>query len=313
MPAFPPPLDPSYEPSVTLERVPATAPIEGIVAVLKRDGGLILTDLVSREDLAAVHDELEPYLQQKKAESDAVYDLIPKQTSVVSGLTGKSPAIVRITESDALSRVVAAVLQRTCTATWEDRTEEFTIEPLLSNSMTFHISHGAPRQRLHRDDMIYGVYHGGGGKRGCSGYSLVDETMLGVMIAGTRTTRANGATMAIPGSHLWDHTRVPRTDEVCFAEMEPGSAFVFFGSTYHGAGSNAVPGQVRRVYGLFFCPGSHRQEENQFLAVPRSKIPGMSERMLSLLGYKKPETWLGIVNNGDPAANLQEVLTMANS
>lgn len=94
-------------------------------------------------------------------------------------------------------------------------------------------------------------------------------------------------------------------------EMEPGSGFVFLGTVYHGAGQNTVVDQVRRVYGLFFIPGTHRTEENQFLAVPRSKVLGMSETMLSLLGYKIPGTYLGIVNNSDPAENLKEVLEMA--
>lgn len=95
--------------------------------------------------------------------------------------------------------------------------------------------------------------------------------------------------------------------------MEPGSALVFLGTVYHGAGNNTVPDQVRKLYGLFFIAGTLRSEENQFLAIPRSKVLGMSGKMLSLLGYKKPDTWLGIVNNSDPADNLREVFSMANS
>ena len=95
--------------------------------------------------------------------------------------------------------------------------------------------------------------------------------------------------------------------------MEPGSAFVFLGTVYHGAGHNSAVGQVRRVYGLFFIPGTHRTEENQFLTIPRSQVLGMSDKMLSLLGYKIPETYLGIVNNSDPAENLAEVFQMVNS
>ncbi|KAI1654730.1 hypothetical protein F4813DRAFT_370086 [Daldinia decipiens] len=223
---------------------------------------------------------------------------------MVPGVVGKSPTMARIAEFEVIDQLRKRVLERRCTATWEDRTEEFTIGPLLNCSLTYHISHGGPRQRLHRDDMIHGIYHSGE-------YSLSNETQLGFMIAGCKTTRENGATMVIPGSHKWNHTRVPRTDEVCFAEMEPGSTLVFFGSVYHGAGHNSVPEQVRKVYGLFFIPGTLRPEENQFLAIPRSKVLGMSDKMLSLLGYKKPETWLGIVNNGDPAENLGEVLQMA--
>ena len=346
MHAFPPPIDPSYVPSVSLTKVPARTPTEDIIAILERDGGVILTGLVSRQDLAAVNDELEPYVQKAKAdETHAAYDLVPNQTVMVPGVVGKSPTIARIAEfNDVIDRVRTAILQKKCTATWEDRTEEFAIGPLLNSSLTYHIGYGGPRQRLHRDDMIHGIYHHAGE------YSLSRETMLGFMIAGSKTTRENGATMAIPGSHKWDHARVPKVEEVCFAgkpefyfllpsyeatqglntilavkkneifltnvnnlEMEPGSAFVFLGTVYHGAGHNSVPDQVRKVYGLFFIPGTLRPEENQFLAIPRSKVLGMSEKMLSLLGYKKPDTWLGIVNNGDPAENLAEVLKMANS
>ena len=210
MPAFPPPIDPSYVPSVSLTKIPATAPTEDIIAVLERDGALILTDLVSSQDIAAVNDELEPYIQKAKAEAHAAYDLAPKQTVMVPGVVGKSPTMVKIAEFEVIDRLRTLALQRKCTATWEDQTEEFTIGPLLNSSLTYHISYGGPRQRLHRDDMIHGVYHGGE-------YSLSNETMLGFMIAGTKTTRENGATMAIPGSHKWDHTRVPKTDEVCFA------------------------------------------------------------------------------------------------
>lgn len=54
-----------------------------------------------------------------------------------------------------------------------------------------------------------------------------------------------------------------------------------------------------------------RTEENQFLAIPRSKVLGMSEGMWSLLGYKKPSTVLGIVDNDDPVVDLEGVLERA--
>ncbi|KAF2965359.1 hypothetical protein GQX73_g8238 [Xylaria multiplex] len=210
MQEFPPPIDPSYVPSVSIAKIPATAPTEDIIAILERDGAVILTDLVSSQDIAAVNDEVEPYIQKAKAETHAAYSLIPKQTIVVPGVVGKSPTMARIAEFSVIDQLRTLILQRKCTATWEDRVEEFTIGPLLNSSLTYHISHGGPRQRLHRDDMIHGVYHSGE-------YSFSNETMLGFMIAGSRTTRENGATMAIPGSHKWDHIRVPKTDEVCFA------------------------------------------------------------------------------------------------
>jgi len=93
--------------------------------------------------------------------------------------------------------------------------------------------------------------------------------------------------------------------------MKPGSALIFLGGAYHGGGHNSTSAR-RTVYGLFFIRGVLRQEENQFLAIPRSKVLTMSKEMQSLLGYKQPNSVLGIVNNNDPMADLGAALKYAN-
>ncbi|KAL8815193.1 MAG: hypothetical protein Q9191_008480, partial [Dirinaria sp. TL-2023a] len=126
MPEFPPPIDPSYTPRTTLTKHPAaTTPLPELLSTLTRDGGLILTDLVSPTDLAAINAELEPYIQQSKTSSHEAYDLIPSQTVMVPGVVGKSDTMARIAELDVIDKLRTAVLERRCTATWEDRVEEF--------------------------------------------------------------------------------------------------------------------------------------------------------------------------------------------
>lgn len=95
--------------------------------------------------------------------------------------------------------------------------------------------------------------------------------------------------------------------------MDPGSGLIFLASCYHGGGSNQVRDEIRKIHGLFFVRGTFRTEENQFLAIPRSKVLNMSDKMLSLLGYKKPSTVLGIVENQDPASDLEAVFAMESS
>ena len=63
----------------------------------------------------------------------------------------------------------------------------------------------------------------------------------------------------------------------------------------------------RVVHGLFFVRGTLRQEENQFLAVPHSKVLQMTQTMQNLLGYKKPDSALGLVDNRDPSTDLAGV------
>lgn len=94
--------------------------------------------------------------------------------------------------------------------------------------------------------------------------------------------------------------------------MKAGSALIFLGGAYHGGGHNSTH-TLRTVYGLFFIRGNLRQEENQFLAIPRSKVLSMSKEMQALLGYKQPKSVLGIVDNKDPMSDLESVLELASS
>ncbi|KAK6386160.1 hypothetical protein LTS17_001735 [Exophiala oligosperma] len=302
----PEPIDPTYQPTTSITKIPANAPIEEILEVIERDGGVILTGFTSAEELSAIDRDVEAHRKQTRSEKGALPNL-PRETLSVAGLVGKSPTVARMCEYPVLEKLRTHILQENFDVIREDHVEHNTIDPLLSISMTFHIGPGAPRQRLHRDDNTHGTRHGGGAH-----FDLKQAGQFACLVAGSQTTRENGATMFIPGSHKWDDTRVPRLDEICFAEMEPGSALIFLASCYHGGGHNATADEVRRVHGLFFVRGNMRTEENQFLAVPRSKVLNMSEKMLSLLGYSKPSSALGIVENEDPVSNLRTFLEMAN-
>ena len=68
-----------------------------------------------------------------------------------------------------------------------------------------------------------------------------------------------------------------------------------------------MPDSIRTMYSLFFTRGTLRTEENQFLAIPRSKVREMSPKMLDLLGYRKPTTALGIVNNISPEEDVDGI------
>jgi ectoine hydroxylase-related dioxygenase (phytanoyl-CoA dioxygenase family) len=62
--------------------------------------------------------------------------------------------------------------------------------------------------------------------------------MLGCVTALTKTTKENGATICIPGSHRWGPDRCPYDHEAVPAELEPGSALIFVGNLYHAGGGN---------------------------------------------------------------------------
>lgn len=92
--------------------------------------------------------------------------------------------------------------------------------------------------------------------------------------------------------------------------MPPKSALLFLGSAFHGAGHNSTD-HHRVVHGLFFCRGTLRTEENQFLAIPKSVVlddEKVDDKMRSLLGYARPSTTLGVVDGRDPMGELRVVL-----
>jgi ectoine hydroxylase-related dioxygenase (phytanoyl-CoA dioxygenase family) len=62
--------------------------------------------------------------------------------------------------------------------------------------------------------------------------------MLGCVTALTKTTKENGATIVIPGSHKWGPERCPYDHEAVPAELNPGDALIFAGNTYHAGGAN---------------------------------------------------------------------------
>ncbi|KAF2965340.1 hypothetical protein GQX73_g8243 [Xylaria multiplex] len=292
--------DPSYKPSRAITKLPATSSLEDILAVMERDGGVILTDFVSLETLDKIDEELEPYTGAIK-ESDSYDNFIGKKTLVIPGLVSKSDTIANILDTnETIEKLLKVLLEERYTAVYEGHTEEIVIDPLLSIAMGFYIGQGSARQSLHRDDMVFASNHH-------KGMKVTENDGFSCFLANSDITRENGGTMVVLGSHKWEHDRRGRLDEVSFLEMKRGSAFIFVSSVAHGAGYNTVPGDYRKIINLVFCRGTRRTEENQSLCNPRSKVLKMSPKLQTLLGFKKPDCWLGLVENDDPSKNLSAI------
>lgn len=218
----PPPIDPSYKPKCALTTVPATTPIEYILAIIERDGGIILKDLVSTEEIATIEEELRPWNEKssrqhlEKSKSNDAFTIIPPQTNLIPGLVGKSDTVARICERPVLEELRRHILVDDFIANREGHVEPQRIPPLLSISLSMNIGYGAPRQLLHRDDVVQGIRHT---PIPFQPWSFKQASQFGCLIAGCNVTRENGATMVVPGSHKWDDEHAPSADEVCFAGM----------------------------------------------------------------------------------------------
>lgn len=225
----PPPIDPSYHPKASITTVPASTPVDYIVAILERDGGVILKDLVSQDELDTIEEEVRPWSNKSRVHADNAtngdaFHIIPPQTTLVPGLVGKSKTVAQICERPVLEGLRQKILLEEYVANREGHVEPTAISPLLSLSMSMNIGYGAPRQLLHRDDTIHGIRHRW---NVFQPWSFKHVSQFACLIAGCEVTRENGATMFVPGSHKWDDDRWPTADDVSFAGIVFSLVFSF--------------------------------------------------------------------------------------
>lgn len=205
----PSPIDPSFTPTTSIVKLPSTASIDEIISILDRDGGLIITSLLTPSEISQIATDTLPYTGSNATPHSGIA-IIPQETQLISGLVAKSPTMLSLCEHPILSALRARILTDEGSIPMEDIRKNWHIDPLLSLSVSFQIGYGAPRQRLHRDDGIHLVDHS-------LPYELEKVSQFACLVAGVETTRENGATMFVPGSHRWDEKRRPRLDEIAFA------------------------------------------------------------------------------------------------
>ena len=185
--------------------------------------------------------------------------------------------------------------------------------PQLNNTVVFSVNPGAKARRapsspalihtllnqselLHRDDVVHHTW-----PPAASEHTLGRDNGVGFFVAGKRSTRANGATRFVPGSHLWDYSLPPPPESHTFyAELEPGDALMFFSGCYHGASANTTEDEERLMYSTFTTRGYLRQEENQYLACEKEAVLGLPDELKRFMGYELCRPFMGWVEMDDP-------------
>ena len=129
-------------------------------------------------------------------------------------------------------------------------------------------------------------------------------------MAGKKTTKRNGATRFIPGSHLWDYAAGPPDEaQTFYAELDPGDGFMLLSGCFHGGSANTtdqpnehgeVKPEERLVYSTFMTRGYLRQEENQYLVNPVEEVRKLPRWLQELVGYGLSRPFLGWVDLRNP-------------
>ncbi|KAL1627216.1 hypothetical protein SLS56_006455 [Neofusicoccum ribis] len=287
------------------EYTAATATPDDVVAGLKLAGGVIVRSILSADAIARMEHDIRPHLEADEP-WEAGNDFFPPSTRRAFGLAGKSDTAATELIGDPLYQAVCRRFLCTKAYKWYGNRSEINISPpQVNNTIAFSVRPGNSfNQPLHRDDDIHYP-----DRRRVEAYperTNSRECGVGFFVAGTRTTRANGATRFIPGSHLEATEQPPDEAFAQYAELEVGDGFIMLSSCYHGGSANTTKNEERLLFSCFMTRGFLRQEENQYIAVPVERAKQLPTRIQKLLGYTISEPMLGWVEFKDPRVLLDE-------
>ena len=255
-----------------IKTLESDASTDAIVKALLDDGGVVVTSLVSDDVVDHVSAELRPhYDAQGKQHQD---DFNGFTTLRIFAVPRVSTASLDLIAHPRVLEVADAVLKSHC-----DNIQ-------LGSSAAVEIHPGESHQELHRDDDIYPI-------------RIPEvEFQISAMWALTEFTEENGATRVVPGSNdLRDVNDVVEAD-VVQAVMPKGSVLFYLGSTIHGGGANTSNSPRNGLISTYSL-GWLRQEDNQYLAIPRDIADSFPEHVRRLLGYQTHAETLGTYP-GDP-------------
>ncbi|AKK26943.1 phytanoyl-CoA dioxygenase family protein [Mycobacterium sp. EPa45] len=244
-----------------LTHVPASTSPADLADHLRRDGYVIVDDLVPNSLMDIISAELAPYVDATPMGYNA---MIGRKTRRTGALVARSPACRTLIQNPSILGVCHDFLGH-ASAFQLMLTQVISIEP------------GESDQALHRDQNAFDFY------------PFPDDyhVQCNTLWAMTDYTAEMGATRVVPGSHVGDKKPTDYADDECLqAEMSRGSVLLYSGKIVHSGAANRS-GQVRRAINVNYCVGWVRQEENQFLSVPIEVARTLDDDLLKLIGYQE--------------------------
>lgn len=250
-----------------LTTLEAGTPLTEILAVIERDGGVIVRDFLEPELMKRLNSELDSHLDTSPPGSRSGHPLWQtfhgRNTKRICGLTARCPSFVEVLTHRTLLGYADALLLPNCGSYW------------LNTSQMMVIGPGETAQMLHRDDGNWPHFS----------WPRFELTVSSIF-ALSDFTEENGATWVVPGSNRWeDESRRPELSEIAKATMSAGSVLLYSGKVIHGAGENSAASEWRRGMHVSYVLGWLRPEEHHFLQVPLDVARTLPERARQLLGY----------------------------
>ena len=254
----------------TLVHLPSTASAEQIHLVLARDGAVIVDDLADAVTVARINAEMAPFIANTPGGSD---DFAGRATRRTGALIARSPSSRDLIRHPLILDVTGRLLHRA-------QSFQLHLTQMIS------IGPDSPGQAIHRDQWAFDFFE----------FPADYHVQCNTIWAMTEFTEANGATRLLPGSQDWTDDFGHTVDETVPAEMSVGSCLVYSGKVYHGGGANRSD-TIRVGLNITYNVAWLRQEENQYLSVPREIAETLDDELLRLMGYRTGAYALGYIDD----------------
>ncbi|MER6973695.1 phytanoyl-CoA dioxygenase family protein [Nocardioides sp. NPDC000445] len=256
----------------SLQSVPRGTPVEEILEIVARDGGVILKNFLSKDQIDRFNADVEPAMQAlapgSTHENEIVAAFHGSNTKRLTNLVTLSPTF----RDEIINHDLVHDL---CDATFLEESGTY----WMTTAQVIEIGPGNDAQFLHRDLENWHPFVGLG-KNG-------PEVCVNFLIAFTDFTEENGATRVIPGSNHWDDFEDRGTPEDTVpAVMQAGDALFFSGKTAHGGGANKTADEYRRAVAFAFNPGFLTGEEAYPFLVDRDLATTLAPRVQRILGFR---------------------------
>jgi ectoine hydroxylase-related dioxygenase (phytanoyl-CoA dioxygenase family) len=253
---------------------------EAWLCELRTSGYCIITDAIDLETIGALNADLDSVFE---ATPFCDGDFYGRRTKRFGSLLKRSSAADRFIRHPLVLEITRQLLLPWCERINLNLTQAIEIHP------------GAPAQFPHRDQDMW---------QGAKGEI---EYLVNVMWPLFPFTAQNGATIIWPKDREPEDKSIISRDQAIAAEMKPGSALLFLGSTLHCGGGN-VSNDIRRGLIVSYCLGWLKPFENQWLVYPPEIAKSFEPELAALVGYSQHRPNLGNVEGQCPSMLLKSDL-----
>jgi ectoine hydroxylase-related dioxygenase (phytanoyl-CoA dioxygenase family) len=246
------------------------------VEALSTDGYCIIQNAASPQLVEALAADLHEEFERTPHATGLFYG---EWTKRFHGLLRRSRYMDAFVRHQLVLGIVEHILQPACDSIQLNLTQAIEVLP------------GGRIQPPHRDQDMWPVRTPG------------VEYLVNVMWPFTPYTACNGATRIWPKSHIRQDEILIDPAEAVDAEMEPGSALLFLGSTLHGGGANRTT-VSRRGMIVSYSLGWLKPYELPWLAYPPEVARTFPAALAELAGYRAHRPNLGTFEGRCPSTML---------